>query len=468
MLKLITFLSALFLQCVLSTQVIAQSLPTELKKAFERDKVSLKDVGIEVRDMQGKSILSLNKSKAFAPASTMKLMTTGAALDLLGPSFTWKTGAYIDGVIDDGDLEGNLYLQGSGDPQLVMEKLWLFLKQLRDKGIQTIEGNVVLDTHLFAVDDSQFVSFDDDTQNPYNAYPDAFLVNFKSFAIRLMPDAEDNEVNVAIEPNIKAKVTGPQLTQGACGDWKKQLSATFTDNKVQINGHYAQSCGEQIWYVYPDKLPSITYFSFIFQQMWHELGGKLKGEVVSGNLPDNASSFAEWVSPSLTEIIHDMNKYSNNVMARQILLTMVANVVSVPAHVTDGQTVIQQWLNKQAIPSEQLVVDNGSGLSREARLTPLMLSSVLINLYQSPYMPEFMSSLPIIGVDGTMKKRLVTSPVAGWGHIKTGYLDDARAVAGYVRAKSGKYYAVVGFVNGMKAKDAREGLDSLLEWVYRQ
>lgn len=468
MLKSLSIVVFVFAQLLMSAQVYAQSLPAEVKKAFDQEKVPMQNVGIMVKDINGKTILAVNANKAFAPASTMKLMTTGAALSILGPSFTWKTGAYVDGKIDDGDLEGNLYLQGSGDPQFVMEKLWLFLKTIRDKGIQTIDGNVVLDTHLFGVDDSHFVSFDDDPQNPYNAYPDAFLVNYKSLAIRLIPDVLNKKISVTVEPNIKAKVTAPQLTEGVCGDWKKQLHATFAEHKIQIDGSYPAACGEQIWYMYPDQIPTQTYFSWVFQAMWQELGGKLKGDVVSGTVPENATSFAEWVSPDLTEVIRSMNKFSNNVMARQILLTLIANTMSVPAKVTDGQQVISNWLAQQGISSDQLVVENGSGLSREARLTPTILSSVLVNMYQSPSMPEFMSSLPIIGVDGTMRKRLVGTPVMGQGHIKTGYLDDARAIAGYVRARSGKYYIVVGFVNGSKARASKDGLDTLLEWVYRQ
>ena len=168
-------------------------------------------------------------------------------------------------------------------------------------------------------------------------------------------------------------------------------------------------------------------------------------------------------SRALAEVIRDINKFSNNVMARQLFLTIALEARGAPARVEQARAVVGEWLASRGVASGEVVLDNGSGLSRSERLTPLALGRLLSTAWQSPLMPEFVASLPLVGVDGTMRKR---NGAAGSAHIKSGQLADVRAIAGYVLAASGRRYAVVGFINHANAQGAAAVLDTLLNWVY--
>jgi D-alanyl-D-alanine carboxypeptidase/D-alanyl-D-alanine-endopeptidase (penicillin-binding protein 4) len=226
-------------------------------------------------------------------------------------------------------------------------------------------------------------------------------------------------------------------------------------------------CGEKTWYIHPYLTSSVDYFGMVFRQLWSEVGGTLSGNVVNGIAPPDARLVAEWQSPSLAEVVRDINKYSNNVMARQLLLTISKETGNAPATTTQAATVIRNWLAAQNIDTTPLVIENGSGLSRVERVSAGMLGRMLLADYRSPTMAELMSSLPLVANDGTMRKRLTMDGIAGRAHIKTGSLADVRAVAGYVLAVSGRRYVVVGIVNHPNAGAASPALDALLQWVYQ-
>lgn len=182
-------------------------------------------------------------------------------------------------------------------------------------------------------------------------------------------------------------------------------------------------------------------------------------------LPD-AWLLAQRESVSLAEVVRDINKYSNNVMARQLLLTLGARYTGQAATAAGGAEVIKTWLAARNIAMPELVIDNGSGLSREGRISAGSLGRLLQAAFRAPTMPEFVASLPLVGQDGTMRKRLNGDTVSGNAHIKTGYLNEARTIAGYVQAASGKRYVVVFLVNHPNAGRAAEAQDLLLKWVY--
>jgi D-alanyl-D-alanine carboxypeptidase/D-alanyl-D-alanine-endopeptidase (penicillin-binding protein 4) len=231
---------------------------------------------------------------------------------------------------------------------------------------------------------------------------------------------------------------------------------------------FAASCGEKIWYVHPYQMTHTQYFNLTFRRLWAELGGTLKGEVKSGLVSPTARLVAEWESPALSEVIRDINKYSNNVMARQLLLTLAASVTKLPANTGRGGTVVRTWLGNKGIDAPELSIENGSGLSRIERISAQTMGRILVEAFRSPTMPEFVASLPLVAYDGTMRSRLTTQAVAGKAHIKTGMLSDVRTVAGYVLAASGKRYAVVCMINHGNAIRGQEAQDALLQWVYEK
>ncbi|HEY4072944.1 MAG TPA: D-alanyl-D-alanine carboxypeptidase/D-alanyl-D-alanine-endopeptidase [Herbaspirillum sp.] len=468
------FLLFIAILCTAS-QAAAQEPPSVVADALKRAGIARDTVGIYVQEAapRGKLLVASNVNTGFNPASVMKLITTDAALELLGPSFSWKTQAYIDGAQNGDVLNGDLIFKGGGDPKLVIENLWLFLRQIRARGVRDIRGNVVIDRSMFAPEFYDAAQFDGDPRKPYNVGPDALLLNYKTLAIRFIPDTVNGSVNVTLDPPMADfPIHAPALGLGACnGDqWKDQVMEAFDEKSANFTGVYPAACGEKIWYIHPYKMTGNEYFADVFRQMWRDLGGNFDGKVVAGTVPPTARSIAEWQSATLPEIIRDINKFSNNVMARQVLLTIAATVgapdSNAPADIATGGRVIQEWLAGKGITAPELVVDNGAGLSRIGRVAPATLGRMLLSAFQSPTMPELISSMPLVGYDGTMRRRLKNQDVAGQAHIKTGTLNNVRAIAGYVLASSGKYYVVVFLINGPKAIAGQAAQDALLEWVY--
>jgi len=438
-------------------------------QALKRAELPAQALGVYVQEVGArKPLVAVNAERAFSPASTMKLVTTYAALEMLGPTYTWKTQAYAGGPQTGDILQGDLIIKGSGDPKLVTENFWLFLRQIRAHGIREIRGDLVLDRSAFEEAPFDPSKFDGDAVKPYNVGADALLLNYSALRFRFIPNPSLNSVSVVMDPPMADyAVTGPRLTNGDCGDWQRKLGAVLTTG-ADFSGGFAASCGEKTWYAYPYQMTPTQYFGAVFRQMWADLGGSLKGGVKNGVTPASAAMITEWESAPLPEIVRDINKYSNNVMARQALLTLALEVLRQPASTGRGAQVVKEWLAAKGVDASELVIENGSGLSRVERIAPRTLGRMLVAAFKSPLMPEFVSSMPLAGFDGTMRNRLWDKSVAGKAHIKTGRLDDVRAVAGYVLAASGKYYAVVSILNHRNAVAGAEINDALLQWVYER
>jgi serine-type D-Ala-D-Ala carboxypeptidase/endopeptidase (penicillin-binding protein 4) len=449
----------------------AQQLPIPVADALQRAEIPASAVGIYVREANANPILlASNEMAPFNPASTMKLVTSNAALEILGPSFTWKTQAYTEGKQTGDVLHGDLIIKGSGDPKLVIENFWLFLRRIRAKGIREIRGNLILDRSVF--EDSVYdpAKFDGDPMKPYNVGPDALLLNYKALGFRFAPDETRATVSVAIDPPLAASypVTPPRLANGDCGDWRGKLSSAVDGGGARFNGVFSASCGEKTWYVHPYQMTHTQYFALTFRRIWADLGGTLKGDVRPGLVSPTARLVAEWESVALSEVIRDINKYSNNVMARQLLLTLANSVLKLPANTERGAAVVRTWLTNKGIDAPEMSIENGSGLSRTERISALTMGRLLAAAFQAPTMPEFMASLPLVGYDGTMRLRLTTQTVAGKAHIKTGMLSEVRTIAGYVLAASGKRYVVVFMINHANAIRGQDAQDALLQWVYER
>jgi D-alanyl-D-alanine carboxypeptidase/D-alanyl-D-alanine-endopeptidase (penicillin-binding protein 4) len=447
---------------------LAQELPPPVAAALQRAEIPVRALGVLVQEIGGsKPLLAVNPGTPFNPASTMKLVTSNAALELLGPVYTWKTQAFAAGSQTGEVLQGDLIIKGGGDPKLVLENFWLFLRQIRASGIREIRGDLVLDRTAFEAERFDAAEFDGDPLKPYNAGPDALLLNYGAMGFSFMPDATARTVRVALDvPAAGYAVNPPVLSNGQCGDWQEKLRAEFNGVGVSFRGGFAASCGEKTWHVHPHQMTQNQYFGMVFSQLWRDLGGTLSGAVKNGNLPQDARLLAEWVSPTLSEVIRDMNKFSNNVMARQLFLALSADNPAVPATPQRSAQLIKAWLAGKGIDAPELVLENGSGLSRRERIAAGTMGRMLLAAFQSPLMPEFIASMPLAGLDGTMRKRLNGQGVAGHAHIKTGSLQEVRTLAGYVQAVSGKYYAVVCLINHRNAAAGQAAQDALLQWVY--
>jgi D-alanyl-D-alanine carboxypeptidase/D-alanyl-D-alanine-endopeptidase (penicillin-binding protein 4) len=314
------------------------------------------------------------------------------------------------------------------------------------------------------------VPFDNEVYRPYNVPPDALLVNFKSLRFTFLPDS--GKVRVFVEPALPGlEVTNAlHLADGACPDgraFRELIGAAFESRpqpRAAFTGAYPAQCGEKDLNV-ALHVPE-DYVAGMIHQLWAEMGGTWKGNVREGTVPAGARLFYTHESEPLAEAVRDINKFSNNVMARQLFLTLAAELVATPAQAENATRAIRQWLTLKNIRAPELVLENGSGLSRSERISAANMAAILQAAWKSPLMPEFIASLPVVAADGTMKKRMRGERVAGSAHIKTGLLNEARAMGGYVLDRTGKRYVVVMIVNHPKAPETDAAMDALLAWVY--
>lgn len=449
----------------------AQSrLPWSVRAALRAAHLPVSAVGIWVQDVAKKRpLLAHNADRAMNPASTMKLVTTYGALDLLGPAYRWKTEAYATGPLSGGVLDGDLILKGYGDPDLTLERFWLLLRDLRQQGLREVRGDLVLDDSFFAPIGDDPGDFDDRPYRPYNTIPHALLVNFNAVRLRFLPQG-GGDVRVVADPAPQGLhlTDGLRPARGPCEDWRSALGMEVKRRpggaELALKGHYPTTCGEQDLNLCP--LGNGSYVYGVFKQLWGELGGTIRGGYRSGAVPAGARLLETFESPPLAEVVRDINKFSNNLMARQVFLTIGAERFGPPATVDKAAEAIRTWLAGKKLGFPELVLDNGAGLSRAARISPRHLAALLRSAYRSPVFSELESSLPIASLDGTMKKRLKGEPVAGHAHVKTGSLDGVKALAGYVLDRKGRRMVVVFMINHPGAAAGKAAQDALLEWVY--
>ena len=457
--------TAIFLMGAASAAASApRALPLEVEAALDQAKLP-RDALVAVVQEVGSSAarVSWQPQKLVNPASLAKLITTSAALDLLGPAWTWSTPVWLQGNLQNNVLDGNLHIKGSGDPKLVLERMWLMLKRVQQLGVRDIRGDIVLDRSAFAVPEHNPGDFDGEALRPYNASADALLLNYKSVVMTFTPMPLRGVALISTDPPLHGVKTDTSLplSNVPCEDWRAALKADFTDpTRIKLGGSFSAACGEKQWAVaYADPK---SYNERALRGMWLEMGGKLSGAVRDGAAPTHLAPTFEVLSPPLAEVVRDINKFSNNVMAQQLFLSL-ALVQRGQGTVDVARELTRQWLSDRlGDVARTAVIDNGSGLSRDARVTAQMMARLLQVAWASPTMPELLSSLPVTGVDGTLRRSKAPS---GRAHLKTGSLRDVMGVAGVVLSNTGRRYVVVVIVNHPNANAARPALDALVKWA---
>ncbi|MDH5632799.1 MAG: D-alanyl-D-alanine carboxypeptidase/D-alanyl-D-alanine-endopeptidase [Gammaproteobacteria bacterium] len=452
----------------------AQSaLPTTIKKTMQESRIPQNSVSIYIHRIgePGPRLAWLDDVPR-NPASTIKLLTTFAALELLGPDFTWKTEVYTQAAPEHETLNGNLYLKGYGDPYLVSEQFWRLLREVRYRGLKRINGDLVLDDTYFETEAVDPGGFDGQPHRSYNVAPSAFMLNFQSVNFLFRPGPDNQSVQIVADPDPGLQIVNRlKVGKGGCRNWKSRVHmdvANGKDDVIRFSGRYDRACGDKSMYrVVTD---SGQYIRGVFRSLWQELGGRFEGRLLKAPVPGSANLYFQKTSQPLPEIIRSINKYSNNVMTRQLLLTLAAERGGVPGTTEKGVAVIREWLAGRGLDDPGLVLDNGAGLSRETRISSQHMGRLLLAAYSSPRMPELMASLPIVGTDGTLATRFADSPATGRVHAKTGLLDDVRGLAGYVLDQHQQRWVVVILHNHASAPHrAGERLQSaVLSWIFSQ
>jgi D-alanyl-D-alanine carboxypeptidase/D-alanyl-D-alanine-endopeptidase (penicillin-binding protein 4) len=430
-------------------------------------------VSIYVRDAgSGEVLVDLNGTEPRSPASTIKVLTTFAALDSLGPAYTWKTRVYRGGRLANGVLSGDLTLVGGGDPYMTSERWWSLVQEVRELGVARITGDIVIDNSYFAPIPATRADFDDQPWRSYNVLPDALMVNFQTSRFTLTANPQRMRPQIVVNPlpaNLIVK-NQVQIGGGKCQGRDRGVSFdTPGDPKTLVaSGSFAAACGN--YSVSRAIMTAPDYAYGTFRTIWTQSGGAIDGAMRVAGLRADATLLSTYDSLPLTEIIRLVNKYSNNVMARTLLLTLGAEKFGPPATERSGRDAVQAWLASRNIRIPGLVLENGSGLSRTEKITARGLADVLDTAWHSPFMPEFAASLPLAATDGTLRNRFGAAGMQGRLRLKTGRIDDVSAIAGFVNAASGKTYVVVVMVNHPAAQAGPgEAIQAeLIRWAFGQ
>jgi serine-type D-Ala-D-Ala carboxypeptidase/endopeptidase (penicillin-binding protein 4) len=454
--------------CMAAT--LGGAIPAAVTQVIAAERLPSSAVSVVVIEADsGRLVFSQNPDTPRSPASTIKVVTTVAALDLLGPAYTWHTRAAIHGALKDGVLEGDLILQGGGDPYMTLERWWSFVHALRARGLKTIHGDIVIDNTAFSLPPEDAGAFDGRPNRSYNVVPDALMVNFQSIDFRVLPDADARRVDITANP-APANLTienHVRFAPGRCGGASGRVDfevASARWDRVVFSGALSPHCAERDFTRV--LLQPATYAFGTFVELWRESGGEFSGKLRVEAAPADAQEMLSFDSLTLAEVVRLTNKFSNNLMARHLLLTLGEERLGAPATLEKGAAAIDQWSRERGLDLQGVDMDNGSGLSRSTHISALQMARVLSAAYRGRFAPEFLASLPLAGVDGTLRSRMKTLP-PGAVRMKTGHIDGVSGVAGYVTAGDGKTYVLVSLVNHPRADfGAGEPVHAaLVNWV---
>ncbi len=448
-----------------------EDLPLGVRSLLKLRQLPADSLSIYVEDIDsGEVVLEWLADEPRNPASTMKLLTTLVALDVLGPAYRWKTDVYALGGVNDGTLDGDLALKGYGDPFLVTERVWQLLRDIRHAGVTNITGDLLLDDSYFDVGEHDPAAFDRQPLRAYNVGPNALLMNFK--VVRYWFEPDGSAVRVHLDPHLENLEVDNRLTTrpGSCRGYQRGITVTMNDtnDKVTFSGRFPSGCEA---YAMDRTVLSHNEFAWgVFDSMWAESGGQFDGTWRNTVVDETLEPLTSFESPSLAEMITSVNKHSNNVMARHLLYTLSAEVQGAPGTEHGGRDVISKWLAERGLDIPQLRIDNGAGLSRDVRITAAGMGALLRFAWRQPYMPEYLSSMSLTGLDGTLSRRFRKSNLVGKAHLKTGSLDHVAAIAGYLHGRSGRRYAVVVMqnFNDVHRGPGDEIQETLLRWLYER
>lgn len=458
---------------LLTSLSFAQTQEASLNRLISQQRLSAEAIGIWVERIGDSAPLATHQpERLFNPASTIKLATTLTNLIALGPDYTWRTEIRATAPIEQGVLRGDLILRGSGDPGAVSEEHWRMLRDLqRSTGLKRIEGDLILDTSYFNLPPGDPGAFDGQPYRAYNQLPHPLLFNANSIRFHILPERGSDKIRIEAEPPLPGMEIVNQLTRGSgsCDAWQRNIRYEVEGTRVIFSGAYPSQCGA--YELLRTAVDPEFYAGELFRLHWQQWGGEWNGRVRTHSGPAlNAQLLMVHHSRPLSDLIRVANKWSHNVMTRHMALTLGAERLGEPATLEKARVALNDVLSELGVNTSGMFIENGSGLSRSARISPQQMAQILQAGWRSPWRPEFISSLSIAGLDGTTRRQYRQDPKRGQMHLKTGLLNQVSGISGYLRSQCGEDWLVVLLINH---PEAHQGLGTqlqqqLLEWVYQQ
>ena len=423
-----------------------QRLQQEIKAILNDPLLAPSNVGINVVSVTtGEVLYDAGADKLYHPASTMKLLTAAAALVRLKPNYRFHTTLYAEGF-KGGHVRGNVYLKGRGDPLFAIEDLAKMVEALAQSGVKEIDGDIVVDdTYFDDVPKGKGWMWDDGPIGGYYSHQSALTVNRNGVTVTVSPGAEiGGPVNVRLDPSTAyVEVLNDAVTVGASESGSllvERQTKPVPANVLTIRGFVPVS--QEAIRRRVDIVNPALFCGTLFREALARNGISVQGVVRQGVVPDGASEIAVHTSLPLSLIVRKMNKRSDNLIAELLLKTLGAEVVGAVGTSQKGLRVINEFLSETGIATTQSRLADGSGVSRYNLLSASMLTNLLVRMFQDfSVMPEYVMSLPIAGVDGTLSWRMKDSGAAGVLRAKTGTMRGVTTLAGYAMTVDGEIIA---------------------------
>ncbi|MBD3347881.1 MAG: D-alanyl-D-alanine carboxypeptidase/D-alanyl-D-alanine-endopeptidase, partial [Candidatus Eisenbacteria bacterium] len=397
------------------------------------------DVSVSVHTPDGRVLYERAADRPMAPASNMKIVTAACALSLLGHDHRFVTDIMATGQIESGALDGDLYVVGGGDPSIVSEELWKICEALRARGLREIRGDLVLDTSFFD-GEARAVSGGDDGDRAYHARTGALSLNFNTVAVHVYPGKSRGDAAVvSVTPDLgivelRGVATTGSSRRGTTIDVRRRFENGR--NVVAVTGRIAEGSAGRTWYRNLDD-PAGCFGEALVSSL-AMFGVSLDGTVREGRCPREASLLHRHESKPLSLVVRDLGKYSNNFVAEQLLKALCAEVDGPPGSTGCGSRMLSDYLVSLGLEPASFRVVDGSGFSKDNRLTTRAIASVIAAaLADFETSCEFATSLSVGGVDGTLSDRMEFPGLRGQVRAKTGLLRGVTAISGLLHTLAG-------------------------------
>jgi len=414
--------------------------------------------GIKIHSLErNKTLYSVNSNRLFAPASNVKLLTTAMALKRLRPEYRFKTGLYATTPVGGETLRGDIFIKGFGDPNLVSEQMWLLVKELKNIPLRKVHGDIIADASFFD-NNLRVKTWKKGGVEAYNAPLGALSFNFNTVTVHINPGEKPGDRPVVVvDPNIEF-IRVDNRARTVSKSKRSRLIVNRIDrgshNEITISGVVSVNHARETYYLNITR--PAYYAASVFKEYLRQEGVEVTGKVRVGFVPEGAYEILSHSSMPLSLILRGLNKFSNNFVAEQILKTIGADIYGPPGTTLNGLRAMDEYMQSLKYKPEGFSILDGSGLSRQNRLSPDQIVSVFQDMYADlGVYPEFISALGVMGRDGNVLKRMNGHNSAERARVKTGTLNSVSALSGYFQSADGERFAFSILMNDLKCSNGQ-------------